>query len=366
MTAASVIRKLLLQVSLAVGCCAGAWSSAQAITIELKDVSPDRIERQRRAVTGELPLPNTPDVSKLDERLAAKGLESGSEVFIRIFKAESELELWMRKDDQFALLDTYPICHWSGTIGPKLHEGDKQNPEGFYKIRRRHLHLAGRWPRSLNLGFPNAFDRSQDRTGSYILVHGGCSSTGCFAMTDPVMQEIYGLTEKALREGQDYVNIHVFPFRMTEENLAQHAGSEWQDFWLNLKQGYDAFEVAHVPPRIGVCDKRYVVQEMAPGATYSSAAEPRSRRALRRASLNNARDYTCFNPNDETIDDVAAVEASEDTTSVETEPDRPHAKGLRRVTHHPSNRVQPTPRPRQSASNTRKPGFEAEAFFYRK
>lgn len=365
MSAASALHKLLLQAGLAVVCGMGAWGSAHAITIELKDVAPDRIERQRSAVAGELPLPGTPDVSKLNERLAAKGLEAGEEVFIRIFKAESQLELWMRRGDRFVLLDTYPICHWSGSIGPKLHEGDKQNPEGFYKIRRRHLHLAGRWPRSLNLGFPNSFDRSQDRTGSYILVHGGCSSTGCFAMTDPVMQEIYGLTEKALREGQDYVNIHVFPFRMTEENLSQHAGSEWQEFWRNLKQGYDAFETTHVPPRVGVCDKRYVVQELAPGQTYATTPEP-SRRATRRGRLNTARDYACFNPAEESVSEAVATNTHDETIAIETEPTRPSAHGLRRATHHPVNRSQPKPRPRQSASNTRKPGFEAEAFFYRK
>jgi hypothetical protein len=182
-----------------------------------------------------------------------------------VFKATSELELWMRKDDAFVLFATYPICHWSGTLGPKLREGDRQTPEGFYTITSRQLHLAGRWPRSLNLGFPNVLDRAQARHGSFILVHGGCSSTGCFAMTNPVSDEIYRITEAALRAGQEHVPVHVFPFRMTEANLAAHQESDWQSFWRNLKQGYDSFETARRPPRVSVCEGRYHFEDAGPG-----------------------------------------------------------------------------------------------------
>lgn len=170
--------------------------TAVALSIELKDVASDRVERQRRAAEGRLPLPGTPDLANFAQRLASKGLEAGEPVFIRIFKAESELELWMRKGSRFVLLDIYPICQWSGTIGPKIREGDKQNPEGFYSVRLRQLHLRGRWPRALNLGFPNPYDRGLARTGSTFLVHGGCSSVGCFAMTNAVMEEIYALSER--------------------------------------------------------------------------------------------------------------------------------------------------------------------------
>ena len=155
-----------------------------------------------------------------DRRLADKGLAAGSPMLIRIFKAEFELELWMRKGERFELFATYPICYWSGTLGPKLHEGDKQAPEGFYAVGLNQIHRRGRWPRSLNIGYPNALDRAHARTGSLILVHGGCTSTGCFAMTNPVMAEIYALAEQALQQGQERIPIHVFPFRMTEANLA--------------------------------------------------------------------------------------------------------------------------------------------------
>jgi murein L,D-transpeptidase YafK len=235
-----------------------------ALTIELKDVAPDRVERQRHAAEGRLPLPGTPHLASLEHRLSVKGLHAGEPVFIRLFKAESELELWMRKGNRFVLFDIYPICHWSGTIGPKMREGDKQNPEGFYSARLRKLHLRGRWPRSLNLGFPNPYDKALARTGSYILIHGGCSSVGCFAMTDGVMEEIYTLVEKALKANQERIWVHAFPFRMTDANLARFQSSEWHEFWRNLKEGYDAFEATRLPPQISVCDNRYVVQQVSP------------------------------------------------------------------------------------------------------
>ena len=137
--------------------------------------------------------------------------------------------------------------------------------EGFYSVGRRQLHRIGRWPRSLNLGYPNSFDRAWGRTGSYILVHGGCSSVGCFAMTNAVMAEIFDLSERALRGGQPRVELHVFPFKMTDANLAAHAKNPWLDFWRNLKEGYDAFETTRLPPRVGLCDRRYVVEANRPG-----------------------------------------------------------------------------------------------------
>lgn len=240
---------------------AGQASPAAALSLELKDAAPDRLERQRAAALGRLPLPGTPDVSRTAERLAEKGLKSGSPIMIRVFKAESELEVWIEKDERFELFATYPICHWSGTLGPKLSEGDKQAPEGFYTITSRQLRHLGRWPRSLNLGFPNAYDRALKRSGSYILVHGGCSSVGCFAMTNPVMSEIHSLATAAVRGGQRHIPTHVFPFRMTDANMAKNAKSEWIGFWSNLKEGYDSFERTRLAPRISVCESRYHIED---------------------------------------------------------------------------------------------------------
>jgi murein L,D-transpeptidase YafK len=199
-----------------------------------------------------------------ERRLAEKGLTAGSPVMIRIFKQESELELWIEREGRFEHFNTYRICFWSGGLGPKMREGDRQAPEGFYSVGLKQLYSTGRRPRSFDIGYPNTFDRSRARTGSYILVHGGCSSTGCFAMTDPVMGEIYALSERALREGQDRIEVNAFPFRMSEANLAARAHSPSLAFWLNLKEGYDVFERTHLPPRVSVCDRRYIIRESDP------------------------------------------------------------------------------------------------------
>jgi murein L,D-transpeptidase YafK len=194
-------------------------------------------------------------------RLSEKGMAAGSPVMIRIFKAESELELWLKKGETFELFATYPICFWSGRLGPKLREGDKQAPEGIYTVGTQQLHYRGRLPRSLDIGFPNRFDRSHARTGSYILVHGACQSIGCYAMTDTVMEEIFALSEQALHEGQGHIQLQVFPFRMTEANLKFFADHAWHEFWRDLKTAHDMFERTRVPPKVGVCEKRYVVTE---------------------------------------------------------------------------------------------------------
>ncbi len=237
-------------------------AGASALTIELKDVAADRVERQRAAAAGALPLPNTPNIADFTQRLSQKSLDMSSAIVIRVFKSESELEVWKEKNGTFVLFAVYPICHWSGSVGPKLRDGDKQAPEGFYAVNRSQSRHVGRWPRSLNIGFPNILDQSQARTGSNILIHGGCSSVGCFAMTNPVMDEIHTLTEAALDGGQDWVPVQVFPFRMTDANMEANAGSPWADFWLNMKEGYDAFEKTRRAFAVSVCDGRYIFQDV--------------------------------------------------------------------------------------------------------
>ena len=223
-----------------------------------------------------LPLPGTPDLAKLDERLNAEGLQLGAPVFLRIFKLESELELWMEKDGRYRLFATYPICLWSGRLGPKLKEGDLQAPEGFYAVTKEQLNPNSRWHRSFNLGFPNDFDRSHGRTGSFLMVHGGCLSVGCYAMTDVVVDEIWRLVTAALDRGQPRFEVQVFPFRMTDRNVAMRKSDQWSAFWAELKRGYDAFERTHRPPAISVCDGRYVVAEgEASGSTACPATASR-------------------------------------------------------------------------------------------
>jgi murein L,D-transpeptidase YafK len=195
----------------------------------------------------------------LEDRLAARGIEPGSPVFIRIFKEEAELELWVEIGKRFELFATYPICNWSGTLGPKLTEGDKQSPEGLYVIGSRQMRQSARWRRSMDLGFPNTFDRGLKRTGSDLLIHGGCTSEGCYAMTDPVIDEIFWLSDAALDEGQKRIQVHAFPFRMTPEKLALHRKDKWFPFWATLKEGYDYFETTRQIPPVAVCERKYLV-----------------------------------------------------------------------------------------------------------
>jgi murein L,D-transpeptidase YafK len=218
-------------------------------------------------------LPGTPDLARFDARLAAHGVKLGVPVFIRIFKLEWELELWVEKDGRFVRFATYPICKWSGRLGPKQREGDRQAPEGFYTVAAEQLNPNSRWHRSFNLGFPNAFDQAHGRTGSFLMVHGGCGSIGCYAMTDPVVDEIWRMITAALEAGPRFP-VHVFPFRMTERNLRHRRGYRWESFWAELKQGYDLFERSRIPPVVSVCKGRYV---FAPGSigTYKSPIEER-------------------------------------------------------------------------------------------
>ncbi|HEX9882289.1 MAG TPA: hypothetical protein VGA65_07250 [Hyphomicrobium sp.] len=241
--------------------------SALALPPDMKDLAADRAERKQAAQNGKLPLPGTPDLSRLQERLAKRGFPDDAAILIRIFKAESELEVWINRGGsaRYALFARYPICYWSGTLGPKLKEGDRQAPEGFYTVNLPQAHPNGsRHPKALDIGFPNSFDALHARSGSYILIHGGCASIGCFAMTNGVNKEIHTLAVRALDAGQAYLPIHVFPFRMTEENLARYERPAWRSFWRNLKEGYDLFERSRRPPRISICNSRYTFEATDP------------------------------------------------------------------------------------------------------
>jgi murein L,D-transpeptidase YafK len=202
-------------------------------------------------------LPGTPDFDNLPGRLSAQGLKLGAPVLMRIFKREFALELWMLKDGKFQLFTTYPVCRWSGVLGPKLRQGDHQAPEGFYSVGRGALNPNSRWHRSFNLGFPNVYDRAHGRTGTFLMVHGGCSSVGCYAMTNAAIDEIWQIINAAFDGGQKYFQVQIYPFRMTEENLARRANHPRAAFWRDLKAGNDVFEAELLPPRVSVCKTRY-------------------------------------------------------------------------------------------------------------
>jgi murein L,D-transpeptidase YafK len=219
-------------------------------------------------------LPGTPDLSRFEQRLAARGVKLGVPVYIRIFKLESELELWVEKGTRFERFATYPICRWSGRLGPKFREGDRQAPEGFYTVAAEQLNPNSRMHRSFNLGFPNAYDQAHGRTGSFLMVHGGCASIGCYAVTDPAVDEIWRMVTAALDQGQQRFPVHVFPFRMTARNLNFRKGYPWHGFWSDLKKGYDLFEPSRIPPAVSVCNGRYVF-ETGTIATANSLIEER-------------------------------------------------------------------------------------------
>jgi len=197
----------------------------------------------------------------LDKALSQANAKVGDPVFIRIFKREAILEVWIKADSKYRFLKAYRICAYSGRLGPKMKEGDRQAPEGFYSVNSGRLNPNSKFHLSFNLGYPNAYDRAHDRTGSYLMVHGNCVSIGCYAMTDEKIEEIYMLVEEALKKGERSVPVHIYPFHMTEENMAAYSHYRWYDFWENLKEGYDYFESEHLPPKITVKDKRYIVSE---------------------------------------------------------------------------------------------------------
>jgi len=228
-----------------------------------------RADYQARFRAGET-LPGTPDLARIDERLAAAGVGMGVPVYIRIFKLEHELEIWVEKDKRFVRFATYPICLWSGRLGPKLKEGDRQAPEGFYTVDAEQLNPNSRMHRSFSLGFPNIFDQAHGRTGSFLMVHGGCASIGCYAVTDPAVDEIWRVVTAALDQGQERFPVHAFPFRMTESNVKARRGSPWDGFWADLKKGYDLFEASQVPPVVSVCNGRYVFEG---GSTETASNE---------------------------------------------------------------------------------------------
>jgi murein L,D-transpeptidase YafK len=208
---------------------------------------------QRAAVAAELLKP------QLTRDLAAMGLKFGEPVFVRIFKEELLLEIWVRPEDEgtYQLFRSYPVAGMSGNSGPKLAEGDLQAPEGFYFVQRGQMNPNSKYHLSFDLGYPNAYDAAHQRTGSALMVHGNRVSAGCYAMTDARIEEIYTLCDAALRNGQPFFRVHCFPFRMGAERMMESVEHRWFPFWRNLREGYDLFEENRVPPNTTVQGQRY-------------------------------------------------------------------------------------------------------------
>ena len=207
--------------------------------------------------------------------MSSKGVDEKSPMLIRTYKKEAEFEVWKQKPDgTYAYLKTFPMCRWSGQLGPKLREGDRQVPEGFYTITPGQMNPNSAYYLSFNVGYPNAYDQAYGRTGGSIMVHGICSSAGCYSMTDAQIAEIYALAREAFSGGQRAIQMQSFPFHMTAENLAKHRLDHNMPFWRNLKEGSDHFEVSKREPLVGVCGKHYVFDVHAADGSRLEASSP--------------------------------------------------------------------------------------------
>jgi murein L,D-transpeptidase YafK len=218
---------------------------------------------------------NQPVPPKLVATIAEKDMDTQSPILVRVFKQEAELEVWKQdRSGKFALLKTYPICRWSGDLGPKVREGDRQAPEGFYSINPSQMNPQSAYYLSFNTGYPNAFDKALGRSGSQLMVHGDCSSRGCFAMTDEQIAEIYALGRESFFGGQRAFQFQAYPFRMTPMNMARHRNNPNMPFWRMIKEGYDHFEVTRQEPKVDFCEKKYVFDaQKPPGATRDPVFE---------------------------------------------------------------------------------------------
>ena len=212
---------------------------------------------------------NQPVPPKLVADITAKDMDMQSPILVRLFKQEAELEIWKQdRSGKFALLKTYPICRWSGDLGPKVREGDRQAPEGFYSISPAQMNPQSAYYLSFNTGYPNAFDKALGRTGSQLMVHGDCSSRGCYAMTDEQIAEIYSLGRESFFGGQKSFQLQAYPFKMTPANMAKHRNNPNMPFWKMIKDGNDQFEVTKQEPKVDFCEKKYVFNAIKkPGAT---------------------------------------------------------------------------------------------------
>src|SRR6202051_1162244 len=212
--------------------------------------------------------PTQPVPPKLIAAMVERDMDLQSPILVRLFKQEADVEIWTQDPSgRFALLKTYPICRWAGDLGPKVREGDRQAPEGFYSISPAQMNPQSAYYLSFNTGYPNAFDQALGRTGSQLMVHGDCSSRGCYAMTDEQISEIYSLGRASFFGGQKSFQLQAYPFKMTPVNMAKHRNNPNMPFWKMIKEGWDYFEVTRQEPKVDFCEKKYVFNaERAPDA----------------------------------------------------------------------------------------------------
>jgi len=233
--------------------------------------------RKSRAVRANQALP-----AKIQKKMAAMDMPKNSPILVRIFKEESTLEVWKQKrNGKYGLIAEYDICKWSGKLGPKYMEGDRQAPEGFYTVSPAQMNPNSSYYLSFNIGFPNAYDRVNGRTGQHLMVHGACSSAGCYSMTDKSIVQIYAFGRDAFVGGQREFQVHAFPFRMTAQNMVRYRKDPNYPFWTMLKEGYDIFENNRTLPKVDVCEGRYIFNRT---NLYSAPLSPAGACPVHRAS----------------------------------------------------------------------------------
>ncbi len=194
---------------------------------------------------------------ELANEFKERGLKLGSPIFLRVYKQTSEMELWVQRGPRYVHFKTYGICRWSGGLGPKFYEGDRQSPEGLYRITTSDLIVNPRWDRAMNINYPNNFDNLNGRGGSGILIHGGCGSIGCFAIQNENVEDVYGAVRAALRGGQVYVPVLALPFRFSALAPEKDDTLRMNEFWADLRRADLLFERDRLPPVAWICDGRY-------------------------------------------------------------------------------------------------------------
>jgi murein L,D-transpeptidase YafK len=191
----------------------------------------------------------------------SKGASLNAPVLIRIIKESKELELWkLSTDKTYILIKIYPICAASGILGPKKSHGDMQAPEGFYSITKSQLNPFSKEHLSFNTGFPNQRDKAHGYSGDALMIHGGCRSAGCYAITDASMEELYAAVRDALDAGQSSVQLQIYPFRMSDWRMLMVRSDPNYEFWRELKAGWDYFEANKISIPVVVKDKQYYIE----------------------------------------------------------------------------------------------------------
>ena len=193
----------------------------------------------------------------LQKELSANNFKFPAPLYIRIFKDESLLEIWAKSGKQYRLFKSYDICYFTGGLGTKMREGDGKSPEGFYALTPHQLNPLSNYYLAINVGYPNKLERLKGYTGDAIMIHGHCASIGCYAMTNPRIEEIYTLVYEAFKAGQQQIRLDIFPFRMDEQHLKKFGAHAEAAFWKTMEPGYTRFEKSHLPAEFQIRHKSY-------------------------------------------------------------------------------------------------------------